>query len=136
MPKVKKKVVAKKTAPKSGKKMQAKSKRMPAKKTTVAKKKVTVAKKKPVAAKKKTGAGGGLKTPLQPSAQLAAVVGNKAIPRTQVVKKLWDYIKREGLQDQKNRRMINVDDRLRPVFGNKKQVSMFEVAKLIGPHLS
>ncbi|MEW6354016.1 MAG: SWIB/MDM2 domain-containing protein [Pseudomonadota bacterium] len=128
MPKAKKKVVAKKTAPKSRKKTQVK-KRMPAKKTAVAKK-------KPVAKKKKAGGGGGLKTPLQPSAQLAAIVGNKPMPRTQVVKKLWDYIKRKDLQDQKNRRMINVDDVLRPVFGNKKQISMFEVAKLIGPHLS
>lgn len=129
MPKAKKKVVAKKTAPKSRKKTPVK-KRMPAKKAAVAKKKPAAKK------KKRSGGGGGLATPLQPSMQLAAIVGNKPMPRTQVVKKLWDYIKRKGLQDQKNRRMINVDDLLRPVFGNKKQISMFEVAKLIGPHLS
>ena len=73
--------------------------------------------------------------PLKPSAALAEVVGDKALPRTQVVKKLWAYIKKKGLQDKKNRRMINADDTLKPVFGGKKQVSMFEMTKLVSKHL-
>lgn len=73
--------------------------------------------------------------PLKPSAALAEVVGDKALPRTQVVKKLWAYIKKKGLQDKKNRRMINADECLKPVFGGKKQVSMFEMTKLVSKHL-
>ena len=73
--------------------------------------------------------------PLQPSSQLAAVVGNSPMPRTQVISKLWAYIKRNGLQDAKNRRAINADDKLRAVFGGKKQVSMFEMTKLVSKHL-
>ena len=72
--------------------------------------------------------------PLQPSSALAEVVGSKALPRTQVVKKLWDYIKRNDLQDKKNRRNINADSKLKPIFG-KSQVSMFEMTKLISKHL-
>ena len=74
--------------------------------------------------------------PMQPSAALSAVVGSGALPRTEVTKKLWAYIKRKGLQDNKNRRMINADDSLRPVFGGKRQVSMFEMTKLVNKHLS
>jgi upstream activation factor subunit UAF30 len=74
--------------------------------------------------------------PLNPSATLAAVVGGKAIPRTEVTKKVWQYIKKNGLQDKKNRRMINADEKLGPVFGGKKQVSMFEMTKLVNKHLS
>lgn len=73
---------------------------------------------------------------LTPSSQLAEVVGSKAIPRTEVVKKLWVYIKKHGLQDSKNRRMINADANLKPIFGGKKQVSMFEMTKHISKHLS
>ncbi len=73
--------------------------------------------------------------PLQPSAALAEVVGSKALPRTEVTKKLWAYIKRNKLQDSKNRRNINADDKLKPIFGGKKQVSMFEMTKLVGKHL-
>ncbi|HXG43761.1 MAG TPA: SWIB/MDM2 domain-containing protein [Gemmatimonadales bacterium] len=72
---------------------------------------------------------------MTPSAALAEVVGAKAMPRTEVTKKLWAYIKRKGLQDKKNRRMINADDALRPVFNGKKQVSMFEMTKLVNRHL-
>ena len=72
---------------------------------------------------------------MQPSGDLAAVVGSGAMPRTEVTKKLWGYIKRKGLQDSKNRRMINADDKLREVFGGKKQVSMFEMTKLVSKHL-
>jgi upstream activation factor subunit UAF30 len=74
--------------------------------------------------------------PMTPSSTLAAVVGEKAIPRTEVVKKLWAYIKKNGLQDAKEKRMINADDKLKPVFGGKKQVSMFEMTKLVNKHLS
>ena len=73
--------------------------------------------------------------PLQPSSALAEVVGSKALPRTQVVKKLWEYIKKNDLQDKKNRRNINADAKLKPIFG-KAQVSMFEMTKLVSKHLS
>ena len=72
---------------------------------------------------------------MQPSAALGAVIGNSAMPRTEVTKKIWAYIKRHGLQDNKNRRMINADEKLRDVFGGKKQVSMFEMTKLVNKHL-
>ena len=73
--------------------------------------------------------------PMQPDAALAAVVGNNPMPRTEITKKLWQYIKRNGAQDQKERRMINADDKLRPVFGGKNKVSMFEMTKLVAKHL-
>ncbi|SRR5689334_3410361 len=72
---------------------------------------------------------------MQPDAALGAVVGSSPMPRTEVTKKIWGYIKRNGLQDAKNRRMINADDKLGPVFGGKKQVSMFEMTKLVNKHL-
>ncbi|MEX1186133.1 MAG: SWIB/MDM2 domain-containing protein [Gemmatimonadaceae bacterium] len=74
--------------------------------------------------------------PMRPSASLSAVVGSNPLPRTEITKRLWAYIKRKGLQDSKNRRMINADDSLRPVFGGKRQVSMFEMTKLVNKHLS
>ena len=73
--------------------------------------------------------------PLQPDAALSAVVGSKPLARTQVVKKLWAYIKKNSLQDNQNKRMINADDKLKPVFGGKKQVSMIEMTKLVSQHL-
>ena len=73
--------------------------------------------------------------PLQPDTSLGAIVGAKALPRTQVVKKLWAYIKRNNLQDTQNKRMINADDKLKAIFGGKKQVSMFEMTKLVNKHL-
>jgi chromatin remodeling complex protein RSC6 len=73
--------------------------------------------------------------PMNPSASLAAVIGSSAQPRTEVTKKIWGYIKRNGLQDKKNRRMINADDKLKAVFGGKSQVSMFEMTKLVNKHL-
>ena len=73
--------------------------------------------------------------PMQPDDALACVVGSKAIPRTEVTKKLWAYIKKNKLQDAKNRRMINADEKLKPVFNNKKQVNMFEMTKLVNKHL-
>ena len=73
--------------------------------------------------------------PMQPDAALGAVVGNNPMPRTEITKKLWQYIKKNGCQDQKERRMINADDKLRPVFGGKNKVSMFEMTKLVNKHL-
>ena len=73
--------------------------------------------------------------PMNPSAALGAVIGNSAMPRTEVTKKIWAYIKRNNLQDKKNRRNINADEKLKPVFGGKAQVSMFEMTKLVSKHL-
>ena len=73
--------------------------------------------------------------PVTPSATLAAVVGTKPIPRTEVTKKLWAYIKKNGLQDAKNKRMIKADATLKAVFGGKATVNMFEMTKLVGKHL-
>ncbi|HTE15545.1 MAG TPA: SWIB/MDM2 domain-containing protein [Burkholderiales bacterium] len=74
--------------------------------------------------------------PMKVSAALGAVIGNSAMPRTEVTKKIWAYIKKHSLQDSKNRRNINADDNLKVVFGGKKQVSMFEMTKLVSKHLS
>ena len=120
---------------------------MAAKKKTAAKKSAKKSARRPAAkksaAKKATKKSGKKRTPsaafmkpMQPSSQLAAVVGSSAIPRTEVTKKLWAYIKRNGLQDAKNRRAINADDKLRPVFGGKSQVSMFDMTKMVNKHLS
>ena len=73
--------------------------------------------------------------PMNPTATLAAVIGSGSMPRTEVTKKIWAYIKRNGLQDKKNRRNINADDKLKPVFGGKSQVSMFEMTRLVNKHL-
>ncbi|MDR0292460.1 MAG: SWIB/MDM2 domain-containing protein [Elusimicrobium sp.] len=73
--------------------------------------------------------------PLTPSAELAAVVGSKPLPRTEVVKKMWDYIKKNKLQDSKNKRMINADATLKVIFSGKAQISMFEMSKYISNHL-
>jgi len=73
--------------------------------------------------------------PVQPDATLAEVVGDKPIPRTEVIKKMWGYIKKNGLQDKKVRTMINADDKLEKLFGGKKQVKMTEMTKLIFKHL-
>ena len=73
--------------------------------------------------------------PMMPSSTLAAVVGSSPMPRTEVTSQLWGYIKKNNLQDKTNRRMINADDKLREVFGGKRQVSMFEMTKLVSKHL-
>jgi chromatin remodeling complex protein RSC6 len=73
--------------------------------------------------------------PMTPSPALSEVIGNKAVPRTEVTKKLWAYIKKNKLQDQKNKRMIKADDALKPVFGGKATVNMFEMTKLVNKHL-
>jgi upstream activation factor subunit UAF30 len=93
--------------------------------------------KKAKTAKKKGGGrrpNAAFMAPVTPSATLAEVVGSKPIPRTELTKKLWAYIKKNGLQDKNNRRMINADDRLRPIFG-KSQVSMFDMTKLVNKHV-
>jgi upstream activation factor subunit UAF30 len=115
---------AKKTAKKAAKKPVKKAAKKAAPKKKAAKKKSA---RKPNAAFMKA---------LTPSSSLAAVVGSKAIPRTEAVKKIWVYIKANKLQDSKNRRMINADDKLKPVFGGKSQVSMFDMAKHLSKHLS
>ena len=73
--------------------------------------------------------------PVQPDEALAAVVGSKPLPRTELTKKLWDYIKKNGLQDKKNKRMINADPKLKAVFGGKSSVNMFAMTKLVSKHL-
>jgi chromatin remodeling complex protein RSC6 len=121
---------AKKVAAKAPAKKAAPAKNAaPAKKVAAAKK--VVAKKAPA---KKRAVNAAFMKPLTPSAELGAVVGGKALPRTDVVKQLWVYIKKQGLQDAVNKRMINADAKLKAVFG-KAQVSMFEMAGLIGKHL-
>ena len=88
-------------------------------------------------AKKKTArkANAAFMKPMTPSPALAEVIGSKPMPRTEVTKKLWAYIKKNGLQDSKNKRNINADGSLKPVFGGKSTVSMFEMTKLVNKHL-
>lgn len=83
----------------------------------------------------KKAAGRGLGAAVTPSAELSEIVGSKPMPRTEVTKKLWDYIKANNLQDSANRRMINADDKLKPIFGGKKQVSMFDMTAMVSKHL-
>jgi chromatin remodeling complex protein RSC6 len=94
-----------------------------------------MAKKKAKKAGKKRKPNAAFMKPMTPSGPLAAVVGSSAMPRTEVTKKIWGYIKRNSLQDKKNRRMINADDKLKAVFSGKGQVSMFEMTKLVSKHL-
>jgi upstream activation factor subunit UAF30 len=120
----KKKAAKKPAAKKSAKKP---AKKAPAKKAAPKKAaKKSGAKRKPNAAFMKA---------MTPSGVLAAVVGSMPLPRTEVTKKIWDYIKKNKLQDSINRRLINADEKLRQVFGGKKQVSMFEMTKLVSNHL-
>ena len=124
-----KKKAAKKAAPKKAAKKAAPKKA--AKKAAPKKAAKKVAKKK--SARKPNAA---FMKALTPSAELGAVVGTKPLPRTEVVKKIWVYIKANKLQDAKNRRMINADAKLKTVFGGKAQVSMFDMAKYLSKHLS
>ena len=128
----KKKTAAKKPVKKAVKK--AAPKKAAAKKPA-AKKPATKAapKKKASGVKRKPNAA--FMRPMTPSASLAAVIGSTPMPRTEVTKKLWAYIKKNDLQDSKNRRNINADDKLKDVFGGKKTVSMFEMTKLVAGHL-
>ncbi len=125
-----------KAAKKAAKKAPAKAaKKAPAKKA--APKKAAPKKAAPKKAAKKKSArkpNAAFMKPLTPSAGLGEVIGTKPLPRTEVIKKIWDYIKKNGLQDSKNRRMINADAKLKVIFG-KAQVSMFELAKIVSNHL-
>ena len=125
------KKAAKKAAKKSSKKAAKKAKpKKAAKKASKKASKKGGAKKK--SARKPNAA---FMAPLTASPALSEVIGNKPLPRTEIIKKIWDYIKKNGLQDKKNRRMINADDKLRTVFGGKEQISMFELAKVVTKHV-
>jgi upstream activation factor subunit UAF30 len=123
-----KKPAAKKPAAKKPAAKKAAAKKAPAKKPAAKK----AAAKKPAAKRKPNAA---FMKAMTPSAVLAAVVGAMPLPRTEVTKKIWDYIKKNKLQNALNKRMIDADEKLRAVFGGKKQVSMFEMTKLVSNHL-
>jgi chromatin remodeling complex protein RSC6 len=123
-----KKPAAKKPAAKKPAAKKAPAKKAAAKKPAAKK----PAAKKPAAKRKPNAA---FMKPMTPSQVLAAVIGAMPMPRTDVTKKIWDYIKKNKLQDAINRRLINADEKLRAVFGGKKQVSMFEMTKLVSNHL-
>jgi upstream activation factor subunit UAF30 len=131
---------AKKSAKKPARKPAAKkpaakkpaAKKAPAKKAAPKKAAPKKAAKKPAAKRKPNAA---FMKAMTPSGALAAVVGATPIPRTEVTKKIWDYIKKNKLQDSINRRLINADEKLKQVFGGKRQVSMFEMTKLVSNHL-
>jgi chromatin remodeling complex protein RSC6 len=118
-------------ASKKGKSKKSAAKRPAAKKVKKVARKAAPRKKS--GAKRKPNAA--FMKPMNPSSTLAAVVGSSPMPRTEVTSKLWGYIKKNNLQDKTNRRMINADDKLREVFGGKRQVSMFEMTKLVSKHL-
>ena len=128
-----KKATAKKATAKTATAKKATAKKATAK-TATAKKATakTAAPKKAKTARKPNAA---FMKPLNPSTELAMIVGASALPRTEVMKKVWAYIKKNNLQDAKNRRAINADDKLKAVFGGKKQVTMFEMTKLVSNHL-
>ncbi|PJA26821.1 MAG: hypothetical protein CO189_08970 [candidate division Zixibacteria bacterium CG_4_9_14_3_um_filter_46_8] len=132
------KKVTKKVAKKAAKKAPAKkvAKKKAAKKKPAKKASKKPAKKKPEKNRAKRKLPEAFKRPLTPSRDLAAIVGSSPLPRTEVTKKVWDYIKKHGLQDSQNRRMINADEKLRVIFGGKSQVNMFEMTKLVNKHLS
>ena len=123
-----KKAAAKKPAARKPAAKKSAAKKAPAKKPAAKK----AAAKKPAAKRKPNAA---FMKPMMPSSVLAAVVGAMPLPRTEVTKKIWDYIKKNRLQDAINKRLINADEKLRAVFGGKKQVSMFEMTKLVSNHL-
>ncbi len=131
-----KKATAKKATAKATAK-KATAKKAAAPKATAKKATAKKATAKTAAPKKKTARkpNAAFMKPLNPSAELAQIVGAGAIPRTEVMKKVWAYIKKNNLQDAKNRRAINADDKLKAVFGGKKQVTMFEMTKLVSNHL-
>jgi upstream activation factor subunit UAF30 len=123
---------AKKTAKKAAKKAAPKKAAKKVAKKAAPKKAAKKAAPKKKSARKPNAA---FMAPLTPSPQLAEVVGSKGIPRTEIIKKIWDYIKKNKLQDQKNRRMINADDKLKAIFAGKTQISMFELAKVVNKHV-
>jgi upstream activation factor subunit UAF30 len=125
--------MATKKAKKPAKKAAAKK---PAAKKAVKKAAPKKAAKKPAKKKSARKPNAAFMKALTPSAALGAVIGTKAVPRTEAVKKIWVYIKANKLQDSKNKRNVNSDAKLKPVFGNKAQVTMFEIAKYLSKHLS
>jgi chromatin remodeling complex protein RSC6 len=129
--KAKKKAPAKKAAAKSKSKAKA-----PAKKKVAAKKKAPAKKKVAAKAKVKRKPNAAFMKPMNIGDALQPIVGSKPLPRTEVTKRLWDYIKKNKLQDPKEKRNINADDNLKKVFNGKKTVSMFEMTKLVSKHLS
>ena len=130
MAKKAKKAAKKKAAPKKAAKKKAAPKKAAKKAPKKAAKKKAAPKKK--SARKPNAA---FMAALTPSESLGAVVGTKPLPRTEIIKKIWDYIKKNGLQDKQNKRMINGDDKLKAVFGGKEQISMFELAKIVNNHV-
>ena len=131
-----KKAPAKKSAAKTTAKAGAK-KAAPAKKAAAKKAAPANAEKKAAPAKKSARKPNpAFMAPMKPSNELAAVVGANPMPRSEITKRVWDYIKKNNLQDAQNKRQINADDKLRPVFGGKKNVTMFEMTKLVNGHLS
>jgi upstream activation factor subunit UAF30 len=130
---------AKKAAKKAAKKPAKKAAKKVAKKVAKkAAKKAAPKKAAPKKAAKKKSArkpNAAFMAPLTPSATLAEVIGSKPVPRTEVIKQIWNYIKKNGLQDSKNRRMINADAKLKPLFDGKDQISMFELAKVVSKHV-
>ena len=134
-----KKAPAKKAPAKKAPAKKAPAKKAPAKKAPAKKAPAKKAPAKKAPAKKapaKRYRGPSLGKPLQPDATLGAVIGTEAIPRKEITNKIWDYIHKNGLQDSQNKRMINADEKLKVVFDGKKQVSMFEMTKLVNEHLS
>jgi chromatin remodeling complex protein RSC6 len=129
MAKKAKKAAKKKAAPKKAAKKKAAPKKAAKKAPKKAAKKAAPKKK---SARKPNAA---FMAALTPSASLAEVVGSKPIPRTEIIKKIWDYIKKNGLQDKQNRRMINADEKLKGIFAGKDQISMFELAKVVNNHV-
>jgi len=129
----KRKVAKKKTAKKKATKKKKTAKKKATKKKATKKKKTA---KKKVKAKTKRKPNAAFMRAMTPSADLAAIVGSKPLPRTQVIKKMWVYIKKHNLQNPKNKRNILADSKLKPVFGGKKEVTMFQLAGIIGKHLS
>src|SRR4051812_39223278 len=130
------KKAAKKAAPKKAAAKKAAPKKAAAKKAAPKKAAAKKAAPKKAAPKKKSARkpNAAFMAPLTPSATLAEVIGSKPVPRTEVVKKIWDYIKKNNLQDKKNRRNINADGKLKPLFG-KDQISMFDLAKIVSKHV-
>jgi len=126
------KKAAKKAAKKSPKKAVKKTAKKAVKKTAKKAPKKSAKKAVKKSARKPNAA---FMAPLTLSPALADVIGNKPLPRTEIIKKIWDYIKKNSLQDSKNRRMINADAKLKTLFGGKSQISMFELAKVVNNHV-
>lgn len=124
-----------KTAKKAAKKATKKAAKKAAPKKAAKKAAPKKAAKKAPAKKSARKPNAAFMAPLTPSPALGEVVGSKPLPRTEIIKKIWGHIKKNDLQDKKNRRMINADDKLKAVFGGKTQISMFELAKIVNKHV-